>query len=142
MRRVKVIGLIVFCLMVVPGGIRADGPGDDSAAPPAAEKEIAIEEVKEVTPPNLESATEEQAAEAVGHYLKARSLLIAAVTEFDDGYKVAKPDSILDSKAWRDSLISRAEDLEKVLAPQPRVTKGGVHFRGDNRLLQPEAKDK
>lgn len=91
---------------------------------------------------SLERANQEALSAAVGHYARARSLLIAAIREFDDGYKIAKPDAILNSKLWRESVISRAEELEKILAPQPRITKTGVKFRGDNRLLQTEAKGK
>ncbi len=83
----------------------------------------------------LEGAEGETLASAVGYYARARSLLIEAVREFDRGAKIARPDAILDSEEWRNTLISRAEDLETILAPQARVTKGGVKFGADNRLL-------
>ena len=88
----------------------------------------------------LERASGEKLANAVGHYARARSLLIAAVNEFDKGYKIANPDAILDSKAWRGTLIDRAEELQKVLDPQPRVTRGGVKFSADPRLLNEAGK--
>ena len=88
----------------------------------------------------LESATGEQLANASAHYARARSLLIAAVNEFDKGYKVANPDAILDSKLWRETLIDRAEELQKVLDPQPRLSRGGVKFEGDTRLLNGSGK--
>ncbi len=83
----------------------------------------------------LEGASGETLASAVGHYARSRSLLIEAIREFDRANKIARPDSILDSEEWRSSLISRAEDLERILSPQPRVTKGGVKFEADTRLL-------
>lgn len=84
---------------------------------------------------NIEAAEGETLAKAVGHYARARSLLIEAVREFDRGAKTAKPDAILDSEEWRSSLVSRAEDLERILSPQPRVTKGGVKFEANTSLL-------
>jgi hypothetical protein len=79
------------------------------------------------------------AAEAVAHYARSRALLISAIHEFDKARKLAKPDELLDSTKWRNTLVDRAEDLERVLDPQPRVTKGGIRFEADSRLL-PEAK--
>ncbi len=87
----------------------------------------------------LGSARPEVAAEAVAHYARSRALLVAAINEFDKGRKLAKPDELLDSSAWRTTLIDRAEDLERVLDPQPRATRGGIKFEADPRLL-PEAK--
>ena len=88
---------------------------------------------------SLGAARPEVAAEAVAHYARSRALLISAVHEFDKARKIAKPDELLDSTKWRNTLIDRAEDLERVLDPQPRVTKGGIRFEADPRLL-PEAK--
>ncbi|MFN4896378.1 MAG: hypothetical protein ACK5GN_05760 [Pseudomonadota bacterium] len=87
----------------------------------------------------LGSARPEVAAEAVAHYARSRALLVAAINEFDKARKLAKPDELLDSTKWRATLIDRAEDLERVLDPQPRATRGGIKFEADPRLL-PEAK--
>ena len=84
---------------------------------------------------SLQRASGAQLASAVGHYARARSLLIAAVREFDQGLKAANPDILIDSTEWRDSILDRAEDLEKVLAPQPGTTERGVYFNPDSRLL-------
>ena len=86
----------------------------------------------------LGTAGPEQATEAVAHYARARSLIIAALHEFDKGRKIASPSELLDPVAWRNTLIDRAEDLDRVLDPQPRATKGGIRFEADPRLL-PEA---
>lgn len=88
---------------------------------------------------SIGSARPEVAAEAVAHYARSRALLISAIHEFDKARKLAKPDELLDSAKWRNTLVDRAEDLERVLDPQPRVTKGGIKFEADSRLL-PEAK--
>lgn len=91
---------------------------------------------------NLERAQGEDLATAIGHYARARSLLIAAIREFDKGYNTARPDAILDSAAWRAELIERAEDLDRVLAPQARVSKSGVRYEPNSALLSTEAKTK
>ena len=83
----------------------------------------------------LERASGENLATAVGHYARARSLLIAAIREFDAGYKLANPNVLLDSNEWRATLVDRAQDLDKVLDPQPRLTKSGVKYQADSRLL-------
>ena len=87
----------------------------------------------------LGKATQESETEAIAHYARSRALLVAALNEFDHGRKIARPDDLLDPVRWRNTLIDRAEDLERVLDPQPRVTKGGIKFSADPRLL-PEAK--
>lgn len=84
---------------------------------------------------SLQRATGAELSSAIGHYARARSLLIAAVREFDQGLQSANPDILIDSKEWRNSVLDRAEDLEKVLAPQPATTERGVHFNPDSRLL-------
>jgi hypothetical protein len=93
----------------------------------------------EARPVNVGQAGQEETAEAVAHFARSRALLIAALNEFDKGRKIARPDDLLDPIKWRNTLIDRAEDLERVLDPQPKATKGGIKFSADTRLL-PEAK--
>lgn len=87
----------------------------------------------------IERASGEKLAIAVGHYARARSLLIAAVREFDKGYKLANPNVLLDSQQWRSTLLDRTQELDRVLDPQPRASRTGVRFEADTRLLN-EAK--
>lgn len=84
---------------------------------------------------SLMRAKGEELATATGHYARSRSLLLAALREFDLGLKQANPNMLLDVKEWREDLINRAEDLERVLTPQPRSTKHGVQFRPNHELL-------
>lgn len=83
----------------------------------------------------LQKADGEKLSIAVGHYARARSLLIAAIREFDEGLKVVSPDALLDSNAFRNTLLEKSKDLERVLDPQPRVSKSGVRYQPDTRLL-------
>lgn len=84
---------------------------------------------------DLDGANKQQSAEAVAHYARARALLISAVNEFDKARKIARPDELIDPVRWRNTLIDRAEDLERVLDPQPRASTGGIQFSADPRLL-------
>ncbi len=88
---------------------------------------------------SLGRADQETTAEAIAHYARSRALLMAALREFDEARKIAQPDDLLDPIKWRNTLIDRAEDLERVLDPQPKATRGGIRFSADPRLL-PEAK--
>ena len=87
----------------------------------------------------IERAEGDKLSEATGHYARARSLLIAALREFDAGYKLANPNVLLNSAQWRATLVDRAQELDRVLDPQPRVSRTGVRFQTDTRLLN-EAK--
>jgi hypothetical protein len=86
-------------------------------------------------PASIGTAQGEELARATGHYARARSLLIAAINEFDKGLKVARPDALLDPEQWRSTLVSRIEDMERLLDPQPRATRTGVTYSPDTRLL-------
>lgn len=81
-------------------------------------------------------ASGDRAATARGHYARSHAMLLEALREFDKGKKLASPEVILNSKEWRGTLISRAEELEKLMDPQPRVSKGGARYEGDSRLLK------
>jgi hypothetical protein len=89
---------------------------------------------------NLEKAEGENLATAMGHYARARSLILAAIREFDKGIKLANPQILLDVKEFRNTLVDRAEDLERVIAPQPKATRKGVQFAPDSRLLSEDYK--
>jgi hypothetical protein len=89
----------------------------------------------ETTAVALEQAKGERLATAVGHFARARSLLIAAINEFDKGNRIVNPSALVNTSEWRNSLIDRAEDLERVLDPQPRANQTGVSFSPDRRLI-------
>ena len=84
---------------------------------------------------SLEEASAERLAAASGHYAKSRSLLIAAVREFDKAQKFAQPGALLEVNEFRNSIISRAEELERVLDPQPRISESGVKFEAYPSLM-------
>lgn len=88
----------------------------------------------------LQKADPATVSAAMGHFGRARSLLNAALREFDLGLKIVNPDALLDVGAWRSSVLERATELERVLDPQPRASKGGVRYEPDTRLLQDPVK--
>ncbi len=81
-------------------------------------------------------ASAERSAAAVGHYSRARALLVEALAEFEQARKIARPDLLIDSEEWRLSIISRTEELNRVLDPQPRVTRSGVRFKATGLLIK------
>ena len=89
----------------------------------------------EVTTTKIESATRPTLAKATGHYSRTRSLLIAAVREFDKANKLVDPGALIKTNEFRNILLDRVEDLDKILAPQPRVSEAGVRYESDGRLL-------
>ena len=80
-------------------------------------------------------------SKAVGHFSRARQLLISALREFDKGSKVASPEVLIDIEAWRNSVSDRANDLQVIIAPQPRVTNDGVTFDAEIKIFD-NIKDK
>lgn len=78
----------------------------------------------------------------LGHYERARSLLLAAVREFDSGYSYVKTDQVLEANVWRKTILSRAEELETILSPKPRELKAGSNYQPDSRLLGARVKPK
>lgn len=83
-------------------------------------------------------ASPERREAAVGHYSRARALLVEALREFEAGRKIARPDMLLDAEEWRISVVSRTEELNRVLDPKPRVSKSGVYFNANPLLLRRE----
>lgn len=83
----------------------------------------------------IERASGERLATAVGHYARSRTLLLSAIKEFDEGMREANANTLLDASRFRATLINRVEELERVLDPQPRVTKTGIKYSGDTRLM-------
>ena len=83
-------------------------------------------------------ASGERNSVALGHYARARTMLVEALAEFEQGRKMARPDMLLDPEEWRISIISRTEELNRVLDPKPRVTRAGVRFRANNLLIRRE----
>lgn len=132
MRTFKVLFLMTFCAFA---SFLSTAQADESGGSPLAGTEPRAALAPAEKPLGIESAQGERLAAAVGHYARARSLLLAAIREFDSGKKLATPDVLLDSAEWRSSLIDRATELERVLDPQPRITTGGVRYQPDTRLL-------
>jgi hypothetical protein len=83
----------------------------------------------------IERASGERLSGAVAHYGRARMYLLAAIREFDQGMKAANANTLLDTNKFRATLVNRANELERVLDPQPRASNSGVTFSPDPRLI-------
>jgi hypothetical protein len=74
-------------------------------------------------------------ASAIGHYARSRSLLITAVTEFEKAVRFADPSALLNAETWKREVLEKAQELDKILDPQPRVTESGIRYDPDSRLI-------
>jgi len=83
----------------------------------------------------IEEAKGEPLMIAINHYVQARDLLLTAIREFDAALKLANPQVLLDVHEWRNSVLDRAEDLDRVVAPKPRESEKGVAYPADGRLI-------
>ena len=108
-------------------------PKAQSSKKKAASSYVVKESIKKGI--SIDNMSGPRLAAAMGHYSRAKALLITAVREFDEGVKITNPDLLLNSDAWRKAVIDQASDLDKVLAPQARAPEGGVQYDGDARLL-------
>jgi hypothetical protein len=132
MRKINILFLLGFSVLLGGASVAL---ADESGSSPLDGNEPRAALATAQKPLGIEAAKGERLAAAVGHYARARSLILAAIREFDSGKRLATPDVLLDSAEWRSSLIDRATELEKVLDPQPRLTNGGVRYQPDTRLL-------
>lgn len=130
-------------VIVIIGSSSLGHADETSPSPQLSFEQPARPDVVPVVPSAVEetasrSAGPEETAAAIGHYHRARHMLLAAVREFDKGYKLASPEAVLNGQQWRQEVLDRAQDLIKVLDPQPRVSKWGVRYDASPSLLNQE----
>ncbi len=80
----------------------------------------------------------ESYAIAQGHYARSRHMLARAVQEYDKGVGTVNPDVLLDIHAWRNTVLDRMEDLERILTLQPTANEQGVEFTPEERFINNE----
>lgn len=83
----------------------------------------------------IERAAGADLSSAVAHYGRARMYLLAAIREFDQGMRAANANTLLDTGKFRGTLVNRAQELERVLDPQPRASNTGITFSADPKLI-------
>lgn len=83
-----------------------------------------------------EYASTDRSSAALGHYARARSMLVEALAEFEEGRRLASPDMLIDSDLWRLNIVSRTEELNRVIDPKPRVTRNGIRFDENPRQIR------
>ena len=83
-------------------------------------------------------ASKQRASAAAGYYARSRAMLVEALAEFEQGRKYARPDLVVDAEEWRLTLISLTEELNRLVDPKVRVTRDGVRFAGNPRMVRRE----
>lgn len=106
------------------------------AAPPARHVGARAAEQMNVAP---KLASKERREAALAHYSRARSMLLESLAEFERARDIARPDLIIDSEAWRNTLVSRARELDRVLEPQARASASGARLDSAPSLTREEA---
>lgn len=101
---------------------------------------LPISAIAEEPAENLLSSDPQKLARGIGHFERSRSLLLAAIREFDSGYTHVKTDQVMDAEAWRKTLLLRAQELETILSPKPREIQSGSRYAPDSRLLGAKVK--
>ncbi len=84
---------------------------------------------------NARYASEQRANAAVAYYSRARTMLVEALAEYEQGKKYARADMLHDSEEFRLTLISLTEQLNKLVDPQIRITRDGIRVRANPRLI-------
>lgn len=92
---------------------------DMEAEASAAAPSVAAERLVTLGVP-LENAHTLKVRKGLAHFTRARSLLIAAVREFDAAVRIVDPSVILDPIEWRLKVLQQAKDIEIVLSPEAR----------------------
>jgi hypothetical protein len=83
-----------------------------------------------------EYASKERTRAAVGYYSRARAMCVETLQEFEQGRKYARPDLLVDPEEWRLTLITLCEQLNPLIDPKPLVTRDGVAFRANPRMIR------
>ena len=84
-------------------------------------------------------ASKQRSNVAVGHYARARAMMVEALKEFEQGRRLARPDLLVDSEDFRLRLVSLTEELNRLVDPKPRVTRQGAVFRANPRMVRRES---
>jgi len=114
---------LVFSIIAAPSAGFADAP-EGRLASARSEKR------------SSDYASPERQEVALGHYAKARALLVEALAEFEQGRSVARPDVLIDPIEWRLMIVAKTEELNRLLDPQPRVTRSGARYKAHKSLLR------
>ena len=140
MTRLNILTSLLVSIALCTASSFADAPAASKAKTvshqthqKAPQTKIAAESIRKGV--SIDSLQGPRLAAAVGHYSRARQLLIAAVNEFDSGLKIANPDILMNSDGWRRSVMDNATELDKVLSPQAASPTGGVKYPANPALL-------
>lgn len=76
--------------------------------------------------PSEIGAKSNRGAAAIGHYSKARALLIEAIREFEEGKRIARPDLVVNADDWRSGVDQKANELLRLTNPTVTVTESGI----------------
>jgi len=85
-------------------------------------------------------ASERRKQASVGYYSRARTMLVEALEEYEQGRRYARPDLLHDPEEFRLTLISLTEQLNRLVEPRARITRDGVRFQANPRMIRRQSK--
>lgn len=87
---------------------------------------------------NARYASEQRANAATTYYSRARTMLVEALAEYEQGRRYAQPNMIHDPEEFRLALISLTEELNRLVDPHVKITRDGVRVKGNPRMIRRE----
>jgi len=80
------------------------------------------------------SAQNQGTTKSEAHFMRAKSLLLAALREFDEGAN-ASPEISINSSSWKSEVRDKANELERIISPRARMSTSGAKFDAYPQLL-------
>lgn len=87
---------------------------------------------------NARYASEQRANAATTYYSRARTMLVEALAEYEQGRRYAQPNMIHDPEEFRLALISLTEELNRLVDPHVKITRDGVRVKANPRMIRRE----
>lgn len=87
---------------------------------------------------NARYASEQRANAAITYYSRARTMLVEALSEYEQGRRYAQPNMLHDPEEFRLALISLTEELNRLVDPHVRITRDGVRVKANPRMIRRE----
>lgn len=87
---------------------------------------------------NARYASEQRANAAVTYYSRARTMLVEALADYEQGRRYAQPNMIHDPEEFRLALISLTEELNRLVDPHVKITRDGVRVKANPRMVRRE----
>lgn len=87
---------------------------------------------------NARYASEQRSNAAITYYSRARTMMVEALAEYEQGRRYAQPNMLHDPEEFRLAVISLTEELNRLVDPHVKITRDGVRVKANPRLIRRE----